>query len=81
MIMNGYPQSNDYLPGTWKGLKLQGGQRSATVTCPVCGQTCTLIDHQIDPDGTVSPSLVCPYDCGFHEFIKLEGWADVPEKG
>lgn len=23
-------------------------------------------------DGTVSPSVVC--DCGFHEFIRLEGW-------
>ncbi len=31
--------------------------------------------HTIAPDGTVSPSVVCPVkDCGFHEFIKLEGW-------
>lgn len=31
--------------------------------------------HQIAPDGTVSPSVVCPHDgCDFHEFVRLENW-------
>lgn len=31
--------------------------------------------HKITPDGSVSPSVVCPVEgCGFHEMIKLEGW-------
>ena len=67
-------QSNDYLPNTWKGLKEYGGQRSATVTC-ANGHTCTLTDHTIKEDGSVSPSLVWPYDgCDWHEWVKLEGW-------
>lgn len=39
-----------------------------------------LATHSIDEDGTVSPSVVCPYGCGFHEFIKLEGWDQIEEK-
>jgi hypothetical protein len=31
--------------------------------------------HTVADDGTVSPSLVCPFaPCTFHEFVKLEGW-------
>lgn len=31
--------------------------------------------HSIAEDGTVSPSVVCTTNlCGFHEFVKLEGW-------
>ena len=67
-------QNNDYLPNTWKGLKLSHGGRSASVTC-TNGHTATLTDHTIAEDGTVSPSLVCPYEgCEFHEYVKLEGW-------
>ena len=33
--------------------------------------------HSISSDGTVSPSVVCPYGCGFHEFVKLEGWDQI----
>lgn len=33
------------------------------------------LDHTVGDDGTVRPSLVCPADgCGFHEFVKLDGW-------
>lgn len=28
--------------------------------------------HTIAPDGTVSPSMVCPYRCNYHEFVQLE---------
>lgn len=69
-------QSNDYEPGTWKGL--QSYKRSASATCPECGRTCSLLDHTIADDGAVHPSLVCPYDdCSFHEWVKLEGWASA----
>jgi len=67
-------QNSDYLPETWKGLKLAEGGRSASATC-ANGHTCSLTDHTINEDGTVSPSLVCPYEgCEWHENVKLEGW-------
>lgn len=34
-----------------------------------------IVNHNIDPDGTVTPSVVCPIKgCTFHEFIKLEDY-------
>lgn len=69
--MKSYPQSNDHLPGTWKALQIPNSKK-ATFTCPNCQQLGTLVDHDIADDGTVTPSVVC--DCGFHEWIKLEGW-------
>ena len=77
MTTNIYPQSNDFKPGTWKEWIFGPEQkRGAVFTCPICGNACSLSDHEIAADGTVSPSAVCPYDCGFHEFIKLDGWAE-----
>jgi hypothetical protein len=73
-VMKTLKQSNDYLPETWKGLKPSNGEHSASATC-ANGHTCTLTDHTIADDGTVTPSLVCPYDdCNWHENVKLEGW-------
>ena len=67
------PYDSEYKPGTWKGGFAWNG-KTALVTC-INGHTCTLSEHKIADDGTVSPSLVCPYDgCNFHEFVKLEGW-------
>lgn len=63
--------------GTWRGVKLtdQAGRRSATASCPDCGQTASLSGHEIAKDGTVNPSVVCPNaNCNFHQFVKLEGW-------
>jgi len=69
-------QNNDYAPGTWKGLKTNIG-RSASFTCPTCGKLAVLIDHSIDVDGTVAPSVVCPTDgCAFHDYVRLDGWRE-----
>ena len=60
-------------PGTWQRAG-GDGVRTAIVSCPKCGGSVSLSRHEIAQDGSVSPSLVCPYDCDFHEFVKLEGW-------
>lgn len=59
-------------PGTWVPL----GENNAMVTCRDNREhVATLSGHEIDEDGVVTPSLVCPYDgCKFHEWVKLEGW-------
>jgi hypothetical protein len=48
------------------------------LSCPGCNAPMSLQSprqrgHDIAQDGTVSPSVGCP-QCGYHEFIKLEGW-------
>lgn len=41
------------------------------LSCPNCGHAFSLREHTIS-DGVVSPSVVCPYGCGFHEFITIK---------
>lgn len=68
------PFDAELRPGTRKGGQSPAG-RTALLACPN-GHIGSLSDHDIAPDGTVSPSVVCPHEgCTFHEFIKLEGWA------
>lgn len=67
------PYDENLKPGTWKGGQTPTGQ-TALFCCPN-GHIGSLTDHEIGPDGKVTPSVVCPHDgCGFHEFIQLEGW-------
>lgn len=67
-----WPSGAQYRPTVDKD-----GVRSAVIGCPKCGLMGHLKgSHQIADDGTVSPSVVCTTEgCGFHEFIRLEGWA------
>jgi hypothetical protein len=71
-----HPGSCDALPrGAWKPwVNGPGFVRTAAVRCPVCSALFCLADHRIGAEGTVSPSIVCPYGCGFHEFVRLAGW-------
>lgn len=60
---------------TWFPVTRENGARTAMLNCPVCGQTASLVEHEIGADGTVSPSVVCPYaGCVFHDYVRLVGW-------
>lgn len=59
--------------GHWRRASA-GGKLTALVSCPVCGKIASLNDHEIAGDGSVSPSLVCPFACDFHEFVQLKDW-------
>ena len=55
--------------------------RVVLVRCPLCSKTFTGRNygiprgHTIASDGTLSPSLVCPFPpCTFHEFVRLLDW-------
>ncbi len=56
----------------WNIIK-RDGREIVKVRCPGCGVRAAL-DHTVDPDGTVRPSLDCTM-CDFHEFVKLNGWS------
>lgn len=61
-------------PGVWIPIETSEG-RSADLVCPTCGRWASLQGHAIAPDGTVSPSVQCPYSCTFHENpVRLLGW-------
>ena len=60
--------------GVWRGGS-RTGSRTAIVSCPDCGESAALSDHEIDAAGDVTPSLVCPAKgCSFHEHVRLVGW-------
>jgi hypothetical protein len=73
------------IPRTTSDLQ-QGGCWWATVEnnpltyvivmrCPECNQISDLDDHNIDSDGVVTPSLICPREhCDFHEMVRLLDW-------
>lgn len=57
--------------------------KTATVCCGN-GHVGTVAPHvhAIAPDGTLSPSWVCPFKpCDWHEFARLDGWLEVEIEG
>lgn len=53
---------------------LSDGRRTAVAACGA-GHAYSLTGHKIAPDGTVTPSVVCPHEgCTWHEHVRLVGW-------
>lgn len=65
--------------GKWRRVVLDG-VKTAEIRCPKCGGIVRISNdpdrgHEIDADGMVTPSLVCPrVRCDFHETVMLEDW-------
>ena len=60
--------------GNWCFVQYDG-RKTIKVSCPTCGTSANLAGtHEVDELGNVSPSLICPDECGFHEWVILEGW-------
>ena len=63
--------------GRWRPA-VRDGERTANLSCPLCGAVASLSQHAIAADGAVSPSVVCPSDiCAFHEFVTLTDWSST----
>lgn len=71
MSAKSYPYSLSNIPGSWKYLQT-AEEPKASFVCPDCEERKYLLDHSVNSDGAVSPSVIC--DCDFHEWIVLEGW-------
>jgi hypothetical protein len=63
------PRHPDCAPGTWWWTE---GERAPTVSCKGC-QALHQLDHLVEDDGSVYPTVVCTR-CGWHKKIKLLGW-------
>lgn len=72
-IPRGAPGDTWLTEGGWRPGRADG-RRTASMACPGCGKVASLSGHEIAADGTVTPSVACAYDCGFHEYVQLEGW-------
>lgn len=44
---------------------------TVAMQCPTCLKAFCLAEHTISDNGVVSPSVVCPFNCGFHEMITI----------
>jgi hypothetical protein len=55
-----------------------GLRRRVMIWCPKCGMR-SYLDHEIAGDGTVTPSVVCPWrGCDWHVHVKLDKWEPFP---
>lgn len=67
-------------PLTWEYWQwgVPGRLRKTAIVCCGFGHTGTANPniHVISADGTMSPSWVCPFECSWHEFARLEGWEE-----
>ena len=78
MIFRKNPNGEDK-PGTWKMVNLTPAKRVPMIVCPN-DHLCTLESYHVMESGYVLPLVLCPIDgCPFHEFVKLEGWAEEEE--
>ena len=50
------------------------GKATPVMCCPGCGVRSYMSDHEVAADGTVNPSVGCPEDCGYHEYVTLVDW-------
>ncbi len=63
-------------PLSWRPIRQQDGPDTALVTCDK-GHWGLICNHEIDPQGEVSPSLICVEPtCGWHVWVRLEGWGE-----
>lgn len=80
-VINFQENQEEGTPNTWKQVRATDGTIQPLIS-DSNGDYFGLASHKILPDGTVKPSVVCPYGngCNFHEFIKLVGWDKITEK-
>ena len=65
-----------YAPIHWRFPVPAPVHLHAVACCPSCGRRMSIASrvHSVSEDGTLAPSLVCPYACDFHVFARLDGW-------
>jgi hypothetical protein len=57
----------------WHTTDTETGKRTIWARCP--NGHIAALNHEIAADGAVTPRVDCPDDgCGFHTFVRLEGW-------
>ncbi len=59
--------------GQWK-VDLASVLGAILVCCPDCGRTFPVGRSKVMGTGVVIPEMTCPFRCGFHKLVRLEGW-------
>ena len=75
-------------PGTWYAWQRHTERPVVDIVCPLCGH-CFFLEqgergetsgpsryssHGVSASGVVTPSVVCPWNCRFHQWIFLRDW-------
>lgn len=60
-------------PENWKKV-IRDGLSLIKMKCPACGEWQDLMDHAIDENGRLTPSVICGGACGFHAMVTLENF-------
>lgn len=65
----------DLPPRAWTWWQwLDTNERVPVMRCTAGHMFLVRQNHTIAADGTVTPSMVCPYGCAYHECIRLDDW-------
>lgn len=69
--------------GTWRKMRDSRTLAvSASITCPACGRWIALVDHDIDTDGRVYPTIGCiGSTCNWTAHVQLVGWTGGQIRG
>lgn len=69
------PRASSFPPRQGEWARTPDGQ--IVIVCARCEgmAQCAEPPHSIDDsDGAVNPSWVCPSGCGYHRWVRLDGW-------
>lgn len=69
-------QTKTMAPGMYRLRHVHGGQPQIIVSCGYCGAE-GILHHQVSKDGTVSPAITCPRECGWHVWATLDRWDEL----
>jgi hypothetical protein len=75
-------QDDGWEKGHWKPWKAPfwpgpAMKQTIAIACGGCGRAMCLPNHRIAEDGSITPSVVCPFGCGWHVFLLLKDWNAV----
>lgn len=62
----------------WKYV-IRDGHPLVQARCPKCEVWGDVIDHNIDDEGFINPSVIC--ECGFHAMVALKDFQREIKKG
>lgn len=68
-------RSMEYPPKRGEYFKGEQPTGAFQFCCPVCKQIFGMAAHNVDNNGKVDPSIICPGGCGFHAWVTFKDYS------